>query len=74
MFDKKYKEGYSREEMIEAFRQSVAEQRRYRHNDGHHYCFITNGVEIKKVDPDLPIPEGWWRGCPRKKQRGIKNE
>lgn len=72
MFDKYYKEGYSREEKIEAFRRSVADQKRYRHNDGHRYVFITDGIKVKKVDPDLPIPEGWWRGYPKK--RGIKNE
>ena len=69
MFDKYYKEGYSREEKIEAFRRSVADQKRYRHNDGHRYCFITNGVELKKVNPDLPIPEGWRRGYPKKRGR-----
>ena len=74
MFDKYYKEGYSREEQIEAFRRSVAAQKSLKRNTGNRYCFITNGVEIKKADPDLPIPEGWWRGCPRKKERGIANE
>lgn len=72
MFDKIYKEGYSREEQIEAFRRSVAIQRKQRGNSGNRYCFITDGTNVKKVDPDLPIPQGWWRGVPRKKQRGIK--
>lgn len=73
-FDKKYKEGYSREEKIEVFRQLVARQRQYPQTQRGGYVFITNGTEIKKANPDIPIPEGWWRGCPRKKQRGVKNE
>ena len=72
MFDKYYKEGYSREEKIEAFRRSVAAQKGLKRNAGNSYCFITNGVELKKVNPDLPIPEGWRRGYP--KRRGMKNE
>ena len=73
MFDKYYKEGYSREEQIEAFRRSVAAQKDLKRNAGKAgYCFITNGIKIKKADPDLPIPEGWRRGFPER--RGIKNE
>ena len=73
MFDKFYKEGYSREEQIEALRRSVAAQKDLKRNAGTAgYCFITNGIEVKKVDPDLPIPEGWRRGFPAR--RGIKNE
>lgn len=69
IFDKKYKEGYSYEQRLQAFRESVAEQKRY--NAGQKskrgYIVITNGTEVKKVDPDLPIPEGWKRGYrPRK--------
>ena len=70
MFDKYYKEGYSREEKIEAFRRSVAAQKGLKRNAGNRYWFITNGVELKKVNPDLPIPEGWRRGYPKK--RGKK--
>ena len=70
MFDKYYKQGYSREEKIEAFRRSVAAQKGLKRNAGNRYCFITNGVELKKVNPDLPIPEGWRRGYPKK--RGKK--
>lgn len=73
MFDKYYKEGYSREEKIEAFRRSVAAQKGLKRNAGNSgYVFITDGVKTKKVDPDLPIPEGWRRGYP--KRRGIENE
>lgn len=74
LFDKIYKESYSREELIEVYRQTVPRLNKRKGNTGKRYCYITNGVEIKKADPDLPIPEGWWRGCPRKKERGIANE
>ena len=73
MFDKYYKEGYSREEKIEAFRRSVAAQKGLKRNAGDTgYCFITNEIETKRVNADLPIPEGWRRGFP--KRRGMKNE
>lgn len=74
-FDKIYKEGYSREQNIEALRRSVMLRKQgiHSHRKGG-YVYITDGTNIKKADPDLPIPEGWWRGCPRKKERGIKHE
>ena len=74
-FDKIHKEGYSREQKIEALRRSVMLQKKCMHNCGKGgYVYITDGTNIKKTDPDLPIPEGWWRGCPRKKERGVKHE
>ena len=58
LFDKIYKESYSREELIEVYRQTVPRLNKRKGNTGNRYCYITNGVEIKKADPDLPIPEG----------------
>lgn len=70
MFDKMYKDSYStREEKIEDFRKSVMAQKGLKRNTGNHCIFITNGEITKKFDPDLPIPQGWWRG---QTKRGAK--
>ena len=69
MFDKKYKEGYSYEQRLQLFKESVAERSENRKKvvPRKGYITITNGIDVRKVDPDLPIPEGWKRGYrPRK--------
>lgn len=72
-FDKKYKEGYSREETIEAYRSCVELNKTRKNKSREKTITITNGVVAKRYNADLPIPEGWTRGMlPRKK--GCKIE
>ena len=75
LFDKKYYDYYTREEKIEAFRQSVALHKCIRHNTGKHYIVINDGTKTKRVDPDLPIPQGWVRGfIPKGKRNEQQSE
>ena len=32
--------------------------------------FITNGIENKYINSNLPIPKGWKRGMTRNKKKG----
>lgn len=68
IFDKSYQENYTREEKIAAFRESIAIRRHFgAYAKKRNFIVINNGVVEKRVDPDLPIPEGWQRGrVPRK--------
>lgn len=71
IFDKMYYDNYTREEKIEAFRHSVALNKSIRHSTRKHYIVINDGTKTKRVDPDLPIPQGWTRGFIPK---GKRNE
>ena len=71
LFDKIYDDNYTREEKIEAFRKSVALHKLVKNNAGNRYVVINNGEKTKRIDPDLPIPQGWERGFVKK---GKKNE
>ena len=71
MFDKKYKEGYSREEKIAVFRECVAQARETKRKPKEKEIVINNGVISKRHNADLPIPEGWEWG---RVKRGATNE
>lgn len=69
MFDKKYYDNYTREEKINALRESVALHKMMSCNTGKHYVIINDGTKTKRVDPDMPIPQGWQRGFIKKGKR-----
>lgn len=68
IFDKLEDREYSREEKIERLRKLVAYQKANNPRAGRKkgFVMINNGVVTKQYDPDLPIPEGWKRGCIKK--------
>lgn len=72
-FDKKYKEGYSysKEEILEIYRDRVALYKRVKRKQKEKEIVINNGVIAKRYNADLPIPEGWVRGFLK---RGATNE
>lgn len=70
-FDKKYKEGYSREEMLAVYRDRVALCKTMKRKPKIKEIVINNGKVAKRFNADLPIPEGWERG---KLKRGATNE
>lgn len=69
-FDKRYKEGYSREEKLAAYRESVALYKGMKWKPKEREIVINNGKMSKRFNADLPIPEGWQRGL----LRGARNE
>ena len=70
-FDKKYKEGYSREEKLAVYRESTALYKSIKRKPKIKEIVINNGVVAKRFNADLPIPEGWERG---RLKRGATNE
>ena len=69
-FDKRYKEGYSREEKLAVYRENVALCKTIKRKPKIKEIVINNGVVAKRFNADLPIPEGWERG----NLRGARNE
>ena len=69
-FDKKYKEGYSREEKLAVYRESVGLYKTIKRKPKIKEIVINNGKVAKRFNADLPIPEGWERG----NLRGARNE
>lgn len=61
-FDKKYKEGYSREEKVAVYRESTALYKTIKRKPKIKEIVINNGIVAKRFNADLPIPEGWERG------------
>jgi hypothetical protein len=69
LFDKTTQDYYTREEKIAALKANIAVRQKVRSylNQGG-YVLINNGEIEKRIDADLPIPEGWKRGrVPRKR-------
>lgn len=61
-FDKKYKEGYSREEKVAVYRENTALYKTIKRKPKIKEIVINNGIVAKRFNADLPIPEGWERG------------